>query len=190
MPPDITVQLGTAAMARKRIVPICQLYQAVFSQPPFNRTAEQYAQQRQQLEQLLKNPSFGISLAWSEGELIGFLYGYTLPPNTHWWKGFLTSVDPDVLKEHDGRTFALIYLAVAYEWRRQGIGRRLVETLLAHRAEERATVSAIPNAKATQAFYRSLGWHYVGRQQGVPGEVSSLFDTYILSLKPSTHSDS
>jgi ribosomal protein S18 acetylase RimI-like enzyme len=182
MPSTVTIQVGGADLARTHIEPICQVYQAAFAKPPFNRTPAQFAEQRSQLDRLLQEPSFGASLAFAGSELVGFLYGYALPPTTHWWEGFVPPVDPAITEECEGRTFALIYLAVADAWRRQGIGRRLVTSLLADRPEERATVAAIPAAVATQAFYRRLGWRHVGRQEGRAINISSTFDIYAIPL--------
>jgi ribosomal protein S18 acetylase RimI-like enzyme len=182
MTQDPRVELEDHASAEALFEPICQLYREAFSQPPFNRSEAQHQAQADQLRQLLTNPTFELSTAYVGDELVGFLYGIRLRPGTAWWDDFLSPVPEEITREWEGRTFALIYLAVASPWRRQGIGRRLVSVLLASRPEERATVSAIPEAKATQAFYRALGWRYVGRQKGTPGQPSALFDTYVLPL--------
>lgn len=51
----------------------------------------------------------------------------------------LTPVCAEITRESDGRTFAIIDLAVARDYRRRGIGRALLQTLLEARPEQRAT---------------------------------------------------
>lgn len=182
MTQDVLVKLEDGSTAEALFDPICQLYREAFSQPPFNRSEAHHQVQATQLRRLLADPTFGLSTAYAGDELVGFLYGIRLRPKTVWWDDFLSPVPEEVTREWEARTFALIYLAVASPWRRQGIGRRLVSVLLASRPEERATVSAIPEAEATQAFYRTLGWRYVGRQKGTAGQPSALFDTYVFPL--------
>jgi len=77
---------------------------------------------------------------------------------------------------------AVIDLAVRRDWRRRGVGRRLLATLLDSRTEERATLSVQPLAEESQAFYRRLGWQCVGRVIGVEGETAPFYDIYWRSL--------
>ncbi len=126
---------------------------------------------------------FGVATASAGDELVGFAYGHRLPPTTRWWQGFLEPVPAELATEYDGRTFAIIDVAVRPGWRRQGIGRRLLDTLLASRSEERATLAVQPWAEESHIFYKRLGWHYVGRLPGVAGESAPFFDIYWLPLR-------
>jgi ribosomal protein S18 acetylase RimI-like enzyme len=178
----VHVELGRAGLAASRFEPICELYGEVFSKPPFDGGAEDLAHQRERLVRLMANPAFGITVAGAGGELVGFAYGAPLRPDTKWWDGFLVPVPEDVTKEWERRTFALIDMAVAGSWRRRGVGRRLLDVLLGSRSEQRATLAVRPTATGTQAFYRRLGWQYVGRLPGAPGEPSPFFDIYVVPL--------
>ena len=184
MPPPIRVHLGTPATAEQLFEPICTLYDQVFSQPPFRWTDEESQHHRDLLTGLMKEPTFGIVIVEAGDQLVGFEYGYQLRPDTQWWQNFLEPVPDDVTRESPGRTFALIDLAVDERWRGQGLGRKLTETLLASRIEQRATLSVQPTATDTQAFYVHLGWHKVGRKQMPPGVVSPFFDVYVVELRP------
>jgi ribosomal protein S18 acetylase RimI-like enzyme len=82
-----------------------------------------------------------------------------------------------------GRTFAVVDMAVADRWRGHGIGRALLQRLLADRYEERATLTVEPAAEATQGFYRHLGWRKVGRKRTGPGFFIPYFDVYVLPLR-------
>jgi len=181
---DVTPTLGDGQRAAELLDPICALYDAVFSRPPFHWTAQHSEQHRERLEQLVSNPTFGLATAQADdGRLVGFAYGVALKPDTRWWHGFTEPLPAEVTEEWSGRTFALIDLAVAVERRRQGIGRGLLELLLGSRREQRATLSVQPVAADTQAFYERLGWRLVGRVAGAPGESSPWYDVYVLPLQ-------
>lgn len=178
----VTVAPCTQDQAARLIDPICALYDAAFSVPPFVWTDDESENHRRMLTGLLDNPTFGVALAEASDSLVGFAYGSTLTPGTRWWQGFQRSLPADFTDERDGRTFALIDLAVHEAWRGQGIGRRLVECLLATRSETRATLCVQPTAKDAQAFYDHLGWNRVGRKDMPPGAVSPQFDVYVVEL--------
>lgn len=180
---SVRTQIGTPATARRLFEPICALYDQVFSRPPFRWTEEESQHHRDLLASLIEEPSFGIATCESDEQLAGFAYGYRLRPGTGWWQGFLEPVPEDIAREWPGRTFALIDLAVDPAWRGRGLGRKLTETLLASRSEQRATLSVQPTATAAQAFYVHLGWHRVGRQKMPPGVVSPFFDIYVVELR-------
>jgi ribosomal protein S18 acetylase RimI-like enzyme len=126
-------------------------------------------------------PTFGIATA--TGHLIGFAYGYQLPPDTKWWQNLSEPIPDALAQEWPGRTFALIDLAVDQAWRGQGLGRNLTEKLLEGRGEQRATLSVQPTATETQAFYVHLGWRLIGRKQMPPAVVSPFFDVYVVDLR-------
>ncbi|WP_327112776.1 GNAT family N-acetyltransferase [Nocardia sp. NBC_01730] len=180
---EVSVRLGTADNARQHLDAICALYDEAFSAPPFIWPSTESQRHREMLNSMITRPSFGIALAESRGTLIGFVYGNALTANTGWWDGFQQPVPPDVTREWPGRTFAVIDLAVQASTRRQGIGRRLLDTLLDSRPEQRATLAVQPQAEASHAFYKAIGgWRLVGRQD-TPAFVSPEFDIYIQELR-------
>lgn len=178
----VTVADPGAAVAR--INEICDLYDSVFSQPPFHWTPAESDHHRRMMTRVAGSPSFSISLLTApDGRLVGFACGITLPPDTNWWHGVTPPLPDEVHRERQGRTFAVIDMAVHPDWRGRGHGRRLLDTLLTHRPEERATLCVQPPAQATQEFYRHLGWEYVGRTEGAPDEVSPRWDVFVLDLR-------
>jgi ribosomal protein S18 acetylase RimI-like enzyme len=184
VPASAQTQTDGRADAQRLFEPICTLYDQVFSQPPFRWTNDESQHHRKLLSSLMEEPSFGIATADADRQLVGFAYGYQLPPDTKWWQNFLEPVPDDLAQEWPGRTFALIDLAVDQAWRGQGLGRELTEALLGSRAEQRATLSVQPTAADTQAFYVHLGWRKVGRKKMAPGAVSPFFDVYVVELRP------
>ncbi|RDI54149.1 GNAT family N-acetyltransferase [Nocardia mexicana] len=131
------------------------------------------------LERFLRDPTFGVALAQTTESLVGFAYGVGLKPDTPWWDGFREPVPDTVTHEWPGRTFAVIDLAVQQDWRRQGLGRHLLDVLLGSRGEERATLAVQPQATASHAFYEAVGgWRLIGRRD-TPDYMSPQFDIYV-----------
>jgi len=179
---DIVVELGSASVAYELVDPICDLYDEVFSAPPFHWELEESANHRARLLRLLADPSFGVALARAGARLVGFAYGYALRPGGRWWSGFSEPLPAGLAQEWEGRTFVLFDFAVAAPCRGRGVGRRLLDTLLGSRREERATLAVQPAAVQTQAVYRHLGWQKVGRVEAGPDSAAPFFDIYVLPL--------
>jgi ribosomal protein S18 acetylase RimI-like enzyme len=178
------VTLGTAETAKELTETICALYQAVFSQPPFHWNEDEPAEHRRRLERLRNDPTFGITTAHMDDELVGFAYGVALKPDTKWWDGAIEPLPEELTTEWAGRSFAVIDLAVREDQRRKGVGRELLHVLLGSRSEERATLAVQPEAAETQIFYQHLGWQKAGRIEGASGDSAPWFDLYVLPLTP------
>jgi GNAT superfamily N-acetyltransferase len=182
---EVHIQLGTASLARAWLDPLCGLYEAVFSKPPFHWPDEESANYRRRTEQLLTRESFGIAIATHNDQLIGFAYGVTLSPDTGWWSGLPEDVSDDITTECPGRTFALIDFAVREDWRGKGIGRELHDRLLASRPEERATLTVQPTAIETHRIYYHWGWQKVGQLKAAYGAPAPFFDVFVRQLRES-----
>jgi ribosomal protein S18 acetylase RimI-like enzyme len=176
------VTLGTARTAAQLSDEICALYQAVFSQAPFAWNDQEAAAQRHRLERLSGDPTFGISIAEVQREVIGFAYGVSLRPDTQWWSHATVQLPGELTAEWNMRTFAIIDLAVSERHRRRGIGRALLDALLKSRREERATLTVQPVATNTKEFYEHLGWQKVGSTAAASGAVAPYFDLYLKPL--------
>ncbi len=181
-PPSIQVQLGTRATAQEYEEPIFQLYYETFSKPPYQWSDDEETAFRRRFARFATDATFGIAIAQTGDKFIGFAYGYTLRPDTSWWNGFVTPVPEELTTEQEGRTFALIDFAVAEAWRRQGIGRRLHDTLLSSRHESRATLAMEPAADEARAAYEHWGWRVVGRLRGPASDFSPEFDIMVRHL--------
>jgi ribosomal protein S18 acetylase RimI-like enzyme len=128
-------------------------------------------------------PGFGMATAWDGEQLAGFAYGHALNAQTHWWDNFLTPVASEITREWDGRTFAVIDMAVARSRQGAGIGRQLLDTLLESRPDERASLAVVHDNDQAHGFYRRLGWQHVGRVKGASHHTAPLFDMYVLRLR-------
>jgi hypothetical protein len=176
---DVRIEIGGAAIARPLVDPICALYDEVFSVPPFFWREDESELHRQRLLRLLDDPTFGIAVAQNGTELAGFAYGFSLPPDTKRWSSLLDTAEPKLTVEWPERTFLLFDYAVRAPLRGGGIGRKLHDTLLGSRREERATLTVQPTAIDTKRIYEHWGWWQVGQMEGGPMAAAPLFDVYL-----------
>jgi ribosomal protein S18 acetylase RimI-like enzyme len=99
---------------------------------------------------------FELVTARLNDALVGFSFGYPLSPG-RWW-GECTPPPEEVLASSK---FAVIELNVRKADRRQGIGKKLIDELLAGRPEKFATLATITGSTAN-AMYLRWGWYKVG----------------------------
>lgn len=179
--PDVRLTTGDGETVREHFKPLSDLYVETFSQPPFLWPADGAHQHEKALTALIQDPTFQGVLAHNGEELVGFAYGHRLPADHGWWTGIDPPLPHEITAEQEGRTFALIDLAVSTSWRRRGIGRALISTLLRSRTEERTILTVQPSAVETQAFYLHLGWQHLGRKSPVADTQPLFWDLYLLS---------
>ena len=165
-----------------RIAPeLGELYAEVYAEPPYEWGAEHVRLFLERLEALRHEPGFALLTAEAD-QLVGFVLGVTLLTNTSWWSDLVAPLPPDVTEEWPGRTFAVLELLVRAGWRGRGVGRALHHRLLSGRHEERATLTALPEAKPAQAAYARWGWQRIGqRRNPLPG--SPVFDILLKRLR-------
>jgi ribosomal protein S18 acetylase RimI-like enzyme len=116
------------------------------------------------------------------GVLAGFVYGLPLSRSS-WWDGLEPPRPPEFTTEDGRRTFAVIDLCVLPDRQGEGLGRRLMDELLAGRTEQRATLATAPHETRVQAMYERWGWRKVGRVPGSEGETEECFDLYVVDLR-------
>ena len=122
-----------------------------------------------------RQPGFALAEALHGGYLVGYAMGMPLRPATSWWKDVTSPLPAGLTEEHPGRTFAVTALLVRAAWRRQGIGTGLHRLLLSGRPEERAALTAAPQATAAQRALHAWGWTKVARTRTTTGEVEDMF---------------
>lgn len=179
MTADVRVKIGGAALALPLLDPICALYDEVFSAPPFFWREDESGLHRERLLRLLDDPTFGVVVTQAGEELVGFGYGFRVPPDTTRWAGLTNEAPPELTAEWPGRTFLLFDYGVRASMRGRGIGRRLHDALLGSRDGERATLTVQPAATDTKAIYKHWGWRQVGQLEGGPTSAAPVFDVYV-----------
>jgi ribosomal protein S18 acetylase RimI-like enzyme len=144
---------------------------------PFHGTAKFL----DRLEGYARAPGFTLITADAPGAgLVGFAFGYVLPPNARWWNGLLDPVPDGFTTETGDRTFAVNEINVANEWRGRGLATRMHAELVAARPEPRFTLLVEPDSEANaRRLYLSWGYEMVARLQPYPD--SPIYDALILA---------
>lgn len=128
-------------------------------------SAERFAER---LTGYASSPAFALvtARAGEDGPLIGYAFGYVLPPGARWWDGLLDPVPAGLTTETGRRTFAVCELHVDAAWRGRGLASLLHRTLLPG-DPERATL-LVRQDNPARAVYAHWGYEYVGRLQPYP----------------------
>ncbi len=145
------------AVAAAQVDAIADLYAAAFAEPPYNEGPEHVRQFRERFPDETRRPGFTLVRAADGDRLDGMAYGWTMPAGRWWARA--TTAPPAYLLDVD--KFAVMEWAVRPDLRGHGIGRRLLDHLLAGRPEPWATLSANPAAPA-HGVYRRWGWQPAG----------------------------
>lgn len=113
---------------------------------------------RRQLSLHMQRVGWELVTAKVDGALVGYIYGFPLPPQTRWWDGIHQPVPPGFTDEDGRRTFALSELLVHPARRRHGLATALHDELIGNRTEIRATLLVRPDNTVAQDLYQTLGW--------------------------------
>ncbi|MDG4803827.1 GNAT family N-acetyltransferase [Micromonospora sp. WMMD980] len=116
---------------------------------------------RRQLDAHMTRAGWTLVTATADGQLVGYIYGFPLPPETGWWAGIEQPTPTGFTEETGRRTFAVSELLVRPQWRRRGVARALHDQLLSRRAEDRATLLVDPENAVARRAYDSWGWQHV-----------------------------
>lgn len=175
---QVTIEAGDGAALMAMLDEVTDLYRVIraagphASSPLYSRDAFVSRTTAQ-----AGRPGFAATWARAGDELVGFAFGFQMPAGG-WWGGNPTMPPPEIL---DQPKFAVIELNVREDQRGQGIGRRLLDALLAGRPEPYAILTTGPDEPARQMYAR-WGWRQVGTAQHTPD--APLMDQLVLDLKP------
>jgi ribosomal protein S18 acetylase RimI-like enzyme len=100
----------------------------------------------------------GVAAVTPQNEVVGFIYGYTDAPGQWWHEYIARTIGATQADQQLSGSFCLTELAVLPQWRRQGLGRRLINALLDDLPHQRAVLSTQCDNTVALALYRSLGW--------------------------------
>ncbi|MEU7608852.1 GNAT family N-acetyltransferase [Micromonospora sp. NPDC049204] len=145
----------SAFEAKEILDQLVKLYLEVYADGGEFYSEDRY---RRQLDLHMQRVGWELISATVNGVLLGYIYGFPLPPDTRWWEGIHEPVPPGFTEEDGRRTFALSELLIRPAWRRRGIARALHDELVARRTELRTTLLVRPDNAAAQIAYKSWGW--------------------------------
>lgn len=177
-PSDFTSYEGESALVH--LDDVLRVYGQVYAEPPYLEGAEDRDFFATDWPRRVAQPGFRLVTAASGPTVVGFAFGHRLTEQTRWWSGAVEPLPRSLTKESDGRTFAVIELAVAAPWRRRGLARDLHTRLLAERGEQRVTLLVRPEASPAQRAYAAWGYRRVGRIR--PGTGAPVYDAMLRDL--------
>ncbi|MEU7673497.1 GNAT family N-acetyltransferase [Micromonospora taraxaci] len=148
----------SAEQAKEILDQLVDLYLQVYAGGGVFHSEDRY---RRQLDLHMQRVGWELVTAIVDGALVGYIYGFPLPPQTRWWEGIHDPVPPGFTEEDGNRTFALSELLVHSGWRRQGIARALHDELVTGQTEMRTTLLVRHDNAAAQAAYHSWGYSTV-----------------------------
>ena len=105
-----------------------------------------------------RRDGFDLVVAYLDDEPVGQAWGWPLGPDTTWWNGLTSEVEPGFTDEDGTRTFAFSEFMVRARWAGKGIGRVLHNELLSARTEKRATLLVRPENTTAYRAYTRWGW--------------------------------
>ncbi|GAA2948030.1 GNAT family N-acetyltransferase [Kitasatospora cinereorecta] len=157
-------------------------YEEIYAEPPYS---EGPSDVRQFIEHYLlhaQRPGMRLVIARDGETVVGFSYGYYLPPDTGWW----TNVDrplPDDFTHEDGhRTWVILELAVRAPWRRRGVATALHAALLDGLPVQRVTLTVRPEPEAAPAQSAYAAWAYRPVGTSHPWEDAPYYTAMVLDL--------
>jgi ribosomal protein S18 acetylase RimI-like enzyme len=168
---DVTYVRVNAADAASLMDQLCDVYADAYGEVPGEDTKVKTDAFRDRATGALSARNYELVTAQAaDGEMVGFVFGYSLRQERDWFAGLEPAPEPGFTDERGGeRTVVLAEIEVRKAWQGKGIGRRLHDEFLSGRREERATLTANPVATATHALYEGRGWGRVGTIPGRPG---------------------
>jgi ribosomal protein S18 acetylase RimI-like enzyme len=120
---------------------------------------------RTRLKRHAGRDDFRFMGAFADGELVGFVYGYTGAPGQWWYDRVAGALDGAARRLWlDPGHFEFTELAVRPDYQGRGIGSALHDAVLVALPHERALLSALADNRRVIEFYRHRGWEVVLRR--------------------------
>jgi GNAT superfamily N-acetyltransferase len=133
------------------------LYRVVWGFPIGSERPHRWAEEY--LPQHARSEGFRFLIALRDGRIIGYTYGYT-GEEGHWTTNhIIAALDAEMRAGWmEPRPFEVVTIAVDPGFQRQGVGTRLLTTLLAGLPHSRAILWTEAERRAALAFYAGHGW--------------------------------
>ncbi|WP_255952421.1 GNAT family N-acetyltransferase [Streptomyces odontomachi] len=172
---------GTDVVTRK-LDAFLPAYEEVYVEPPYREGPRDIADFIERYRVQAERKGFRLVLASEGSEVLGFTFGFWLPPDTGWWKNTLKPLPDEFAHETGTRTFAVIELAVRKFWRRRGIAAELHSRLIQGLKAERITLTQRPEPETAPAQSAYVSWGYQKIGQSRPWDEAPLYDVMVLQL--------
>ena len=176
---DVELTHHSAEEARSLLDELCDGYADAYG---VESSAEKTSAFRDRATKALERDHFDLVTARAGDTLAGFAFGYSIPARSAWWDNLEPEPSEEFRTETGSRTVLLAELEVRKAWQGKRLGRSLHDEFLSSRREERATLSANPDAVDVQSIYGRWGWEKIGRRSRRPGDYLAAYDLYVLPL--------
>ncbi len=168
----IQYSLLTASQTRPLFSQLIDIYQAVFSGPPFHETLPDFLNFSGRLSYHSKKEGFRCAVAWQEpGQPVGFAYGYSGYPGSWFYDLVSTRLPRETVQEYMSDYFEFAELALLPDWQNQGLGGQLHDRLLEGLAQRSACLSTVQVETRALHLYHNRGWKTLLTHIELPGTI-------------------
>ena len=169
-----SVRLVSRSEALSLVSEATEIYREVYSGPPYNETAENVALFQSSWERRVSREGFLMCAAFDGlGRLLGFSYGWATKVGDVWNTRIRTELTADEVAKWYVDCFELMDLAVSARAQGLGLGRSLMNELLAHARNQTALLLTHSTATRASEMYRRYGWTVL-RERFQPGSPNVL----------------
>jgi ribosomal protein S18 acetylase RimI-like enzyme len=163
---DVEIVRFDGPDAKKLHPDVVDIYRSVFTRPPFDDSEREVGWFDQEFGSDVDHPEFRCFAARAGGAVVGFAYGFRTfdsEPWNDWYAEVLRAVGPAAADTWIRGQCAVGWLAVHEQHRRQGIGGRLYDELLASAGPTRWWLVTHDLDTPARRLYRRRGWVELGR---------------------------
>ena len=144
------------------MAPLWHVYDAVFDDQPDIGAWRESTWNRH-----VARDGFRLARAYGDGRLVGFAYGYTGDRGQWWTDRAFDVLSPEAANAWLGGHFEVVSIGVLPEWRRAGVGRALLERLMAALPHERRVLMTTSSEHdPARRLYAAEGWRVIGSGLG------------------------
>jgi GNAT superfamily N-acetyltransferase len=139
----VKILKGGRSIAHRYRDGIVEVFREAFAGPPYFEGPEEAGRFSDRLVAHAEYRGFRVCLALDPGQLrvLGFAYGYTVPPDSWWWDTLAAYLSPNLVRGWLEDAFETVQLAVLPAEQGRGIGSALHDGLLEGVAHRRAVLS-------------------------------------------------
>ena len=161
------VSLPAAKLSRHHKT-IVDIYESVFTLPPYNEHPSIVRQFARVLPQQMQRADVKMQLALDGDTPVGMAYGGTCSPD-QWFYAVVTDGMSDIMRTlWFENAFEIIELAVLPAYQGNGIGGQLHDALLADLSHKTAVLSTINIKTAALHLYQNRGWQPIRENFSFP----------------------